>query len=131
MGPTNLSRVEPPISPPTIEEIVEQMDNLVQNVSGPPSVNADAAMEGKKSNIPLAKMRRYRKIREKDDKENQSVDEAWSEVTSDNADADSGGVGLGVGSVLGNRDVGKDLGNLPVSLAKVKKSRRESRKVVF
>jgi len=119
IDPTDSGKAGLPILPPlAIEEITEQLNNLVVNMSETP-VDEDAIKEGKKSNIPLAKMRRYR-LREKDGKENQSLDEDWSQEV-----ADSAGVELGAGGVLTKRDIGKDLGNRPVPLARMKKSRRE------
>jgi len=113
IDPADSGKAGLPILPPlAIEEVTEQLNNLVVNMT---PMDTDVTTEGKKSNIPLAKMRRYRKLRERDGKENQSLDEDWSQEA-----ADSGGVGG-----LTNRDVGKDLGNLPIPLAKMKKSRRE------
>ena len=121
MGPASYGKAED-ISPPTIEEITKQMNDLVlEFASG--DVDATKEVTGKKSNIPLAKMRRYRKLRESDNKENQSLDEDWGQVIT--STTGSGVAGLGVGDVLANRDVGKEVGNLPPSLAKMKKTRRE------
>ena len=108
------------ISPPTIEEIVKQMNGLVSEFA---SGDVDSTKEGKKSNIPLAKMRRHRNLRERSDKENRSLEENWGQVTT--GITDSGRAGVGVGDVLANRAVGKEVGNLPPPLAKMKKPRRE------
>ena len=119
IGPTNSSTVEPALNfSPTIEEIIKRMNNLQQDVSETPPADTDMIKEGRKSNIPLAKTRRHRK--EKGDKENQSINQGWSQVAAETGR--TGGVGL---SVVTNRDIGKDIGNLPVSFAKMKKSRRE------